>query len=155
MRLPLRSQLGKTGVEVSRLGLGGHTFLPCYGGLERASRHELMDIVNLAIEEGINLFDVTFDEERQVCGSMLAELGVRDRIRLSCWTSKEKTQTAAGVKTAAERALSVLGLDYIDLLYLDWTCTPEQLEAMVELRDNGLTKLIGLLDTDTALPSYR
>ena len=78
MRLPLKRMLGKTGVEISRLGLGGHTLLPNYGGMDQAEYHELLDIVNIAVTEGINLFDVTYDEERKLLGSLLNELHIRD-----------------------------------------------------------------------------
>jgi len=149
METALRRPLGKTGVELSRLGLGGHTFLPQYGGMGRAERGELLDIVSTALEEGINLCDVTLDEERECFGSLLKELGARDRIFLTCWMSRKLTQSAADVKAEGERALSLLEVDYVDLLYLDWTCTPEQTEAMVALRDKGTTRFIGVLGTDT------
>ncbi|MDQ1317013.1 MAG: hypothetical protein QG641_1453 [Candidatus Poribacteria bacterium] len=151
MLLPLRKTLGKTGAEISRLGLGGHTFLPNYGGMVQAEYNELMDIVNTAIGEGINLFDVTYDEERKLLGSLLNELNIRDKIFLSCWMSKQKTQTTVELKAEAKRALSLLGAEYVDLFYLDWTCTKEQVEAMVELREEGLTKFIGLLGLSVAL----
>jgi len=151
MRLPLKRMLGKTGVEISRLGLGGHTFLPNYGGMEQAEYFELLDIVNTAIAEGINLFDVTYDEERKLLGSLLNELYIRDKVFLSCWMSKQKTQTAVELKAEAKRALSLLGVEYVDLFYLDWTCTKEQVEAMVALREDGLTKFVGLLGLSVAL----
>ena len=143
--------LGKTGVEVSRLGLGGHTFLPRYGGMDRAEREELRDIVAAAIEEGVNLFDVTYDEERKIFGALMEELGARHSVFLTCWMSKQLTQEAGDLKAEAERALSLLQIDQVDMLYLDWTCTPEQAEAMVELRDKGTTRFIGVLGADTAL----
>jgi len=143
--------LGKTGVEVSRLGLGGHTFLPRYGGMDRAGSIELRDIVATAIEEGINLFDVTLDEERQMLAALLRDIGARERVFLTCWMSKKLTQEPQDVKAEAERALVLLGVDQVDLLYLDWTCTPGQAQAMVELRDEQKTRFIGVLGTDTAL----
>jgi len=151
--MKLRTTLGNTGVELSRLGLGGHTFLPRYGGMDRADRVELRNIVVTAVEEGINLLDVTLDEERIVGGELLKDLGVRDSVFLTCWLSKKLTQTAVDMNAEAERALSLLQLDHVDLFYLDKTCTPEQAEAMVELRDARLTRFIGVLGTETALSS--
>lgn len=150
MRLPLAGALGDTGLAVSRMGLGGHTFLPQYGGLERASDAELRAIVTTALEAGLNYFDVTYDEERVQLGAIARELGLRDRIILSAWMSREHTQTAAAVVAEAERALSLLQMDHVDVLYLDWTCTAEQVEAMVTLRERGLTRFIGLLGQGTA-----
>jgi aryl-alcohol dehydrogenase-like predicted oxidoreductase len=145
------SALAKTGVELSRLGIGGHTFALRYGGIDRAERPELLQIVELAIGEGINLFDVTQDEERRTFGSVIAELGVGDRIFLSCWLARKRTSTSEEVFREAERALDLLGVDQADLMYLDWTCTREQVEAMMELRRRGLTRFIGLLGLETAL----
>ena len=89
MERELRRKLGETGVTVSRLGLGGHTFMPRYGGEGRAERRELLDMVSTALEEGIDVFDVTIDEERQTLGEIVRELDVRDRAFLACWMSKK------------------------------------------------------------------
>ena len=149
----LKAMLGNTDVEISRLGLGGHTFQIQYGGMERACRRELLDIVNTAIEEGINFFDVTYDEEQKLLSSLLKELKAREQVFLSCWMSKHKTQTPAELEIEAIRVLALMNIDCVDLFYLDWTCTSEQVEAMVKLRKKGLTRWIGLLGTETALES--
>ena len=99
----LLRQLGSTGLAVSRLGLGGHTFLAHYGGLERAERSELLAIVTAALEAGISYFDVTYDEERALLGELTAELRVRERIVLSAWMSRDRTQTAGELMAEAER----------------------------------------------------
>ncbi len=148
---PMKSKLGATEEQISRLGVGGHTFSSRYGGTERAERGELLEIVRTAIEEGINLFDVTLDEEREVFGSLLKELRLRDSVFLSCWMSKQKTDRASDIQAEAERALALLGMDHVDLLYLDWTATEEQMKAMVGLRERGLTRFIGVLGTEVAL----
>ena len=145
------AMLGATNVRLSRLGVGGHTFLSRYGGMDRADRQELIRIVETAISQGINFFDVTWDEEREVFGSLVRELGIRGRIFLSCWMSSQKTRTGTDVRAEAQRAVSLLGVDRVDLLYLDWTATSEQLDAMMDLRKNGLTRFIGILGTETAM----
>ena len=142
---------GKTGIKLSRLGIGGHTFLSSYGGTERADRKELESIVVTAIDKGINLFDVTYDEERQLLGSILKELKFRDKVFLTCWMSGSLTTTASDVKNEAHRAVEMLRADHVDLLYLDWTCTPEQAGAMTALRDEGIARFIGVLGTETVL----
>ncbi len=122
-----------------------------YGGMDRADHAELVDIVATALDEGVNLFDVTHDEERAMLGAIMTELGARTRMFLTCWISKEATGSAPKVETEAERALSLLGTDHVDVLYLDWTCNSEQALAMQRLRERGLTRFIGLLGVDTAL----
>jgi aryl-alcohol dehydrogenase-like predicted oxidoreductase len=132
------------------MGLGGHTFLPEYGGLARAHSSELRAIVSTALAAGVNYFDVTYDEERVQLGEIVRELGVRDAITVSAWMSREKTQTAEALANEAQRALDLLQMDHVDVLYLDWTCTAEQVEAMVKLRQRGLTRFVGLLGQGTA-----
>jgi aryl-alcohol dehydrogenase-like predicted oxidoreductase len=83
-------------------------------------------------------------------GSLVDELGIRNHLVLSAWMASATTQTAAATVAEAERALGQLGMDHVDIFYLDWTCTPEQIEAMVSLRDRGLTRLVGVLGQGTA-----
>jgi len=83
-------QLGATGVQVSAMGLGGHEFrpdgksrgfnddpklavtpghiIPGFGGPQRKR------LVSLALDAGINLFDVTIDSEKEALGRVLAEI---------------------------------------------------------------------------------
>lgn len=79
--------LGKTGVSVSRIALGGHEYLPngksrgfnenrdlaatpgyIFDGFVNANRKALLDA---AFDNGINLFDVTMDSEKDALGRML------------------------------------------------------------------------------------
>lgn len=151
MQQRLIKEFGITGVELSTIGLGGHTFLPRYGGLDRADREELKKIVSTSVDKGINLFDVTYDEERKVFGSLAKELGIRQHIFLTCWMPKERTRTADDVKTEVYRALEMLDVDYVDMFYLDCTYSPEQVEAMKTLKKEGVMRFIGMLGADTAL----
>ena len=48
--------LGKTGLEISILSLGGHTI-----GVEELSEKESIKIMRAAIDEGINFFDNAWD----------------------------------------------------------------------------------------------
>jgi aryl-alcohol dehydrogenase-like predicted oxidoreductase len=146
-----RAALGATGIEVSRLGIGGHTFLSRYGGMDRAAQGEIRRIVETAVAEGITLFDVTWDEERRVFGALVRELGIRQQITLTCWMQRKLTQGAAEVEAEAQRALTLLGLEQVDVLYLDWTATAGQLEALARLRERGLARRIGILGTKTAV----
>ena len=124
-----------------------------YGGMDRAGRGELLEIINTAIAQGINFFDVTGDGERELFGSLLKEANARDKVFISCWMPQEKTLTVAGAKAEAEHALSLLGVEYVDLFYAVWTGTSEQLESMINLRYEGLTKFIGAFGREAALES--
>lgn len=66
---------------------------------------------------------------------------------------QDKTLTVADAKAEAEHALSLLGVEYVDLFYAVWTGTSEQEESMVNLRYEGLTKFIGAFGREAALES--
>jgi len=89
-------KLGRTGIQVSVIGLGGHEYLadgssrgfnedrqaavrpgytaPGYGGQKR------LEVVALALESGINLFDATIDPEKEALGRNLREVGASDDV---------------------------------------------------------------------------
>ncbi len=67
--------------------------------------------------------------------------------------ASEEASTRQAAKAEGRRILSKLGVDHVDLMYPDWTCTPEQVEGMLELREQGATRFIGLLGLSMALES--
>lgn len=85
------SRLGKTGVNVSVLGMGGHEYLPDGGG-SRGFNEDLtlaatpghifegfgdknrIEVLKAAYELGINFFDVTMDSEKEAIGRNLKEV---------------------------------------------------------------------------------
>ncbi len=90
--------LGRTGIKVSVVGLGGHEFhpdsrvagfgdnkdlavtpghiFPGFGGENR------LRIVETALEAGVNLFDLTIDSEKEAMGRILREVDVKDESRI-------------------------------------------------------------------------
>ena len=119
--------------------------------MDRATDEELRGIVSTAVDEGINLFDVTYDEEKRVLGRLLRELGVGGTVFLSCWMDGKLTRKPMEVKGEAERSLGLLGVQEVGLLYLDGTCTPARATAMAEVREAGVARFIGALGTQTEL----
>jgi predicted aldo/keto reductase-like oxidoreductase len=75
-----KNVLGKTGLEVSVLGLGGHEYRWLHGGNIADSRQirfnpERAKLVALALEKGVNFFDTTFQEEVHSLGHVLKGIG--------------------------------------------------------------------------------
>jgi hypothetical protein len=72
--------LGKTGLRVSVLGLGGHECRWLHAGNIKDSRHvrfnpERLGVVKRALDAGGNLFDTTFQEEVESLGHILGKVG--------------------------------------------------------------------------------
>jgi aryl-alcohol dehydrogenase-like predicted oxidoreductase len=135
------SQLGRTGIQVSRCCLGTMT----WGSQNtEAEAHAQM---NYALERGINFWDTaemyasppnpeTQGSTERHIGSWLAKSGKRDQIVLASkvagqgaafgglpWMRKDGAttrQTRAQIDEALEGSLRRLGTDYLDLYQLHW-----------------------------------
>ncbi|MBI3830309.1 MAG: aldo/keto reductase [Planctomycetes bacterium] len=143
--------LGRTNRNVSRLGLGGHTFLRRFGGADRPDENTLTDILRETLDSGINLLDATYDEERELLGAHLRNLGRRDRALVSCWAQAKCTPTGAATLAECERALKQFGLEQLDHFYLEVDCTDEHARALDQLKRDGKIRCAGLLGVERAL----
>lgn len=145
--------LGKTGLKVSRIGLGTWQFSEAWG----VTRYEdAKAIVAKALELGINLFDTAMVYGRgmseEFLGRALRELGAkRDEVVVATKIPGEFLQPD-DVFRAVDRSLRRLGLGSIDVLQIHWppcwhnfpTCRyMRALERLVEL---GKVGSLGLSD---------
>ena len=126
-------KLGRTGLDVSLIGLGTMTW-----GFQNteAQGHEQMDY---AVEQGINFFDTaemyaipptaeTYGSTENIIGSWFASRNNRDQVILASkitgpgnsWIREGGPITGASVKRALEDSLKRLQTDYIDLYQLHW-----------------------------------
>ena len=109
--VPLRA-LGKTGVKVSLLCLGGHGST----NPKKLSEKESLRLIQRAVDEGITFMDNCWDyhkglaEERM--GKALAEGGRRDKVFLM---TKVCGRTAKEAESNLHDSLSRLQTDHIDL----------------------------------------
>ena len=134
--------LGRTGLEVSSIGLGCVTF---GREIDKATSFEVLDH---AFERGINLLDTAeayaAGESERVVGEWISERGVRDRVVLA--TKVSGTLTRERVIGSAEESLQRLGVDVIDLFQLhvfdDATPLDETLAALDTLVEQGKVKHI-------------
>lgn len=147
------TELGATGLKVSRIGLGTWQFSEAWGvtSFEDAKR-----IIGRALELGINLFDTAMVYGRglseEFLGRALRELGAkRDEVVVATKIPGEFLQPD-DVPRAVERSLRRLGLSSIDVLQVHWppcwhnfpTCRyMRALERLVEL---GKVGYLGLSD---------
>jgi aryl-alcohol dehydrogenase-like predicted oxidoreductase len=164
-----RVALGDSGLEVSRLGVGGNNF-----GW-RLDRRATRAIVDAALDEGVNFLETADmygrnapglappgssergDSER-LLGAALA--GRRERVVLATkfgadmGDGESRRGSPDYVRRATEASLARLGTDYIDLLYYHRpdgiTPLEETIGAMAELVDAGKVRAIGASNLDAA-----
>lgn len=136
--------LGKTGLRVSLMGLGG---IP----LQRVSEAEAKKIILTAVEKGINFIDTArayTDSEAKIGESLI---GLRDKVVLA---SKTMARTKEKMLNDIEISLRNLKTDYIDLYQCHNVRTQEEmdivlapggaLEALSDAQKAGKVRHIGL-----------
>lgn len=149
--------LGRTGLAVSELALGGLFVASFASPLETARR-----TVARALDLGVNYIDTapTYGNSEEVLGEVLA--GERRPFILSTKLSgtapEYRTRDAAYLRGALERSLRLLRRDRVDILMihepdrpgqLDWWTDPEGvggpvLELLDELKREGVIRFTGL-----------
>lgn len=123
-----KRELGKSGLEVSALGLGCMGMTGVYG--EMPNRDEMIKLVRDAVDLGVTFFDSAEAygpwTNEELVGEALRP--VRDQVviatKFGFGINQETGERAGGVnsrpehiKTVAEKALKRLGVETIDLLY--------------------------------------
>lgn len=153
------SRLGSTGLVVSRLSLGAMTFGegPLVGQLVNSINQKAADdMVNAALDAGINLFDTadmyTKGQSETMLGRALKDkrrdvviatkLGFRSgEAVISCGLSRRY------IMQAVEDSLQRLGTDYIDLyqLHIPDAITPleETARALEDIVQRGMARYAG------------
>ena len=128
------------GVAIPQLGLG----------TARLPDDETRRIVREALEVGYRFVDTaaSYDNERGV-GQAIADSGLpREEVFVST-KLRGRDQGSASTKRALRSSLDRLGLDHVDLYLIHWPLPRldryvESWRAMEELRDEGLTRAIGV-----------
>jgi aryl-alcohol dehydrogenase-like predicted oxidoreductase len=136
--------LGRTGLTVTRLGIGG-------------AYCESADIYKAALDCGVNYVDTARSyrdgEDEKVIGQAIQ--GRRDDLILATKTLK---RDADGAREELETSLKLLGTDYVDIYQLHHLNTQAEreqalgaggaLEAVQKARDEGLVRFIGVTGHD-------
>lgn len=138
-------RLGKTEMQVSRIGFGGMT-------IPKVSVEQAVATVNRAIDLGVNFIDTARvygkgDSERKI-GRVMEER--RDEVYLS---SRIPDTTYDGIKKAIDESLEALRTDYIDLYEPHDVSNSKRydplmekgggLKALLEAKEEGKIKHIG------------
>jgi len=150
------SRLGRSDLEISRVGLGCNNFG------SRLDRDATAGVVNAALDAGITFFDTadTYgggDSERFL-GEVLADR--RGEVVIASKFGQDKGVPGPGgsrdhVRRAIDSSLERLGTDVVDLYYYHRpdgvTPLAETLAAMQELVDEGRVRWLGLSNVDRSL----
>ncbi len=147
------TELGRTGLRVSRIGLGAWQFTEAWGLTEYTKARE---VVKRALEHGINFFDTAMvyglGMSETFLGRALRETGAkRDEIVVSTKIPGEFLNPG-DIYKAIEKSLRNLGFSYVDVLLAHWppcwhnfpTC--EYARAFEKLVELGRVSYLGLSD---------
>ena len=142
-----KRRLGKTELMTSIVTFGG-------ASLGAVSQKEADKAIDLAIEHGVNHFDVApaYEEAELRIGSWIRRhKECRSLISLGCKTTKRKKKEA---REEFHRSLERLEIDYFDLYQLHGVHSLNELdtvtgpggtvEGILEAREKGLTRYIGI-----------
>ena len=144
------AELGRSGIRISRVGLGTWQIGSPYWGWGREfNREQALRVIEAALDAGINLVDTA-----EVYGGGLSERivgeAVRDRreevvIATKAWPTH---LTGGRLRRALEGSLRRLGVRYVDLYQVHWPnpLVPlrETMRAMEDLLGEGLIRAIGV-----------
>jgi aryl-alcohol dehydrogenase-like predicted oxidoreductase len=145
--------LGRTGHESTLAIFGSAAFF-------EISQADADDAMKVVIKAGVNHIDVAplYGQAEERLGPWLAK--ERDRFFLGCKTEERKKEDAAA---EMRRSLKRLQVDSFDLYQLHAVCTMEELdqvtgpegalEAIIEAREDGLTRFIGITGHGMEAPS--
>ena len=158
------THLGPTGMEITRVGfgawaLGGGGFEWSWGSQED---EDSIAAIHRALELGVNWVDTAahygFGHSEEVVGRALAGLDERPYVFTKGGQLPGPNGTTLhnlrrdSLRRELEGSLARLGLDAVDLYQMHWPVPDEEIEegwaALVELRDEGLTRHIGVSNFD-------
>lgn len=124
-------RLGRTGLLVSEIGVGGWVF----GDGAGKAAHQ--SVVRRAIEAGINLIDTApgYKASEETIGEALAD-GLRDKVVLSTkyypYGDQDKVNLDPQALTnSVEKSLSRLKTDRLDLLHLHWVHSADDVKKIL------------------------
>jgi len=154
--------LGKTGVRISEIGIGGHSWAykrvpDGKGGLRRPTVDEAVEMIGKSIDLGVNFLDsCTALEESSTPGAALKRLGMRDKVLVSIRVSHKMKGIKADKQEIykwTEDRLKLWQTDYVDFCLLCNTenDTPQSgywdmsysIEALDKLKDQGKIRYTG------------
>ena len=159
------SELGSTGMEITRIGFGAWAIGG--GGWQYGwgpqQDEESIGAIHKALEGGVNWIDTAaaygFGRSEEVVGRALRGTDSRPYVFTKCSLLDDGTRHVKNVLKRdsilreAESSLQRLGIDAIDVYQVHWPIPDEDVEegwgAMAELKERGLVRHIGVSNFST------
>lgn len=143
-----RRPLGKTGVSVSCIGLGGHHI-----GRPQVSEQDGIRLIRTALDQGINFLDNCWDYNDGVSEKRMG-LALRDGYRQKAFLmTKLDGRTATSAQKQLDESLQRLQTDHIDLIQIHEVIRMEDpervfarggtMETLQKARQAGKVRFIG------------
>jgi myo-inositol catabolism protein IolS len=141
------NELGRSGLKVSELTMGGTTATGRYG--DESQHRQYYGAIEHALAAGVNLFDTAEGygdgESEEILGKMLK--GVRESVYIASKVAR-KNLLYNDVMKAAEGSLKRLQTDYIDIYFVHQPSLTvpieETMQALLALKQQGRIRAIGL-----------
>jgi len=144
------SVLGRTGLMVSRMGVG----LAEIGGLDPGDQDAAGQILNTALDEGVNFLDTAacYGRSEELIGLTVAHRRADYVLATKCGHSLDgdahPAWTAEGVTASIERSLRRMKTDHLDLVQLhscglDVLQRGEVVDALLRAKEQGKTRFVG------------
>jgi aryl-alcohol dehydrogenase-like predicted oxidoreductase len=148
--------VGRSGLRVSAISFGAMTFGPNQWGVGNSGVHEATEMVALALDAGVNLFDTAdvyaYGESERILGQALGTrrkdivLASKVRGRMSPGAN-DVGLSRIHIMQSIEGSLRRLGTDYLDLYQVhSWdpvTPLDETLRALDDLVRQGKVRYVG------------
>lgn len=152
-------RLGRTGLDVSLLGLG--TGGPNKLGQARSTaRDDTQALVRRALDHGINYFDTAADygESEELLGHALTDVPRESYVLATKYMALMDYKDPASVLVppaaigeSIDRSLARLGVDHVDILMIHAldlvrydVCIALHLGELAKIRDSGKTRFLGI-----------
>jgi predicted aldo/keto reductase-like oxidoreductase len=152
--------LGRTGLEVSEIGLGTEY-------LYRQSRNTVKSVIQEAINNGINYFDIVFNVSEYINNLSTAIKDDRDKIILTCHLGSveedgkvRRTRNIEKCEQTILNTLSRFGKGYIDIVNIQYVKIKEYesiiapgglLDLAKRLQKEGKARFIGISTHNTSI----
>jgi len=138
-------EFGKTGIQVSEIGLG--TWPLGGGGYGEVDPERAQAVIRAYIEKGGNFIDSArgYNRSESLIGAVLRDIGGRDKLFISSKTPKLDEQE---IRDHLHTTLQELRTDYVDLFYLHQPPWEDEkieqtLDIYEKLKEEGKIRFIG------------
>ena len=154
------SELGRTGLQVTRLGYGAMELRGAPRGREVTPEHA-QEVLNAVLDAGINFIDTSIDYGRseELIGRSIPHRRSEYFLASKCGCVPEATpgsphvHTAANIRAGVEHSLRLLKTGHLDLVQFHRSLTRDEfsaegaLEAALTLKQEGKVRFIGVSGT--------